>query len=1014
MDEVEKSHASADADVMSDLADPFPSSSAVPAPALRVPPRIRLRQQKLQLTFLGYVVVLSMFTALQMIAVWFFTLGFLLSRQVLPDIADCVSSLQPIFDDSCMPPQFDKVVMLVIDALRFDFTVPVQDSSDPHSNLPEFFHNNFPILHDTAIAHPQNAIHLKFMADPPTTTLQRLKGLTTGTLPTFIDAGSNFDGDSVDEDNWLLQLHRHNKTIAFMGDDTWKAMFSKYIDPSLHFPYDSLNVRDLHTVDNGVLEHMWPLLEPSASQKWDVLIGHFLGVDHVGHRYGPNHYTMKEKLNQMNDVIKDVMRKIDSKTLLIVMGDHGMDSTGNHGGEALDELESTFFMYLKRKFVNKKDKSLYNTQNRGRDYRSINQIDLVPTILLLLGLPIPNNNLGFPVDEVFSDKELAAGVFKTVLQIQKFRKQTPSLAGNGELNDNYEQLVADFARAGHNGNKKVLAALVERARAFQFASLEECKSLWARFDMATIGIGLLILILSVSFIMTYSRSIPAVRVLTMSFEFIGSVIAMAMLGLVSSFSVYVVLRPLKLKNCLAVGLAIGIIVGLWAPIMDRFSIVWLVHQVYDFFVFNFSFWSFLAILFSILHFLVFASNSFVVWEDKVVSFFIATFGWCAIIYCVRIPGKVDRVLGSMHGLTFVLISRLVGTINLCREEQASYCLPTFLLAQSYGVGLLYVVALLLPLIVRLFYNLTNSFHSAAKIWIGTTSILLGANALYWTLEYIESQNVTILSYSLNFKIFNSLRLGISRTVLFVTLVLANYSWSRGPLCVKLDVDNTFPDQPKTVILGYENIYGSSYFLLVINFTVGTMLVTKPLGAVSLCMLIVQILTLLEIARILNLRRNLITPVVFSLLGYQHFFATGHQATIPSVQWDAGFVTTETIVFPFTHLNIFLNTFGPFIITCLSVPLISLWAVPPSGKPITLLSYIVTNITTVMTHQSLIALSTFIFAAHFRRHLMVWKIFAPRFMLGGLTLIVTNVTMVVVTLWFGSGKILTQVNRIFGK
>ena len=75
----------------------------------------------------------------------------------------------------------------------------------------------------------------------------------------------------------------------------------------------------------------------------------FLGVDHVGHRFGPQHYSMKDKLNQMNQVISKVIENIDDKTVLIVMGDHGMDSTGNHGGDAPDELESTLFMYAKNK-----------------------------------------------------------------------------------------------------------------------------------------------------------------------------------------------------------------------------------------------------------------------------------------------------------------------------------------------------------------------------------------------------------------------------------------------------------------------------------------------------------------------------------------------------------------------------------------------------------------------------------------------------------------------------------------
>ena len=44
------------------------------------------------------------------------------------------------------------------------------------------------------------------MADPPTTTMQRLKALTTGSLPTFIDAGSNFATNEINEDNIIDQV----------------------------------------------------------------------------------------------------------------------------------------------------------------------------------------------------------------------------------------------------------------------------------------------------------------------------------------------------------------------------------------------------------------------------------------------------------------------------------------------------------------------------------------------------------------------------------------------------------------------------------------------------------------------------------------------------------------------------------------------------------------------------------------------------------------------------------------
>lgn len=45
---------------------------------------------------------------------------------------------------------------------------------------------------------------------------------------------------------------------------------------------------------------------PSAvdSGAWDVLIAHFLGVDHCGHKHGPHHPEMAKKLSQMDQVIQ--------------------------------------------------------------------------------------------------------------------------------------------------------------------------------------------------------------------------------------------------------------------------------------------------------------------------------------------------------------------------------------------------------------------------------------------------------------------------------------------------------------------------------------------------------------------------------------------------------------------------------------------------------------------------------------------------------------------------------------
>ncbi|KAI5954048.1 GPI13 [Candida margitis] len=924
------------------------------------PTRSKVRQQKLKYAFIGYIVVLVFLAITQFIGVGFFTSGFLLSRDVLPNIADCG-------DNSCVQPRFEKAVILVIDALRFDFAIPVADSQ-------EYYHNNFPILYD--LAQKDNGVLLKFIADPPTTTLQRLKGLTTGSLPTIIDAGSNFNGDAIDEDNWLLQLHKINKTIAFMGDDTWTALFNAYIHPDLNFPYDSLNVWDFHTVDNGVIEHLFPLME---KQNWDVLIGHFLGVDHVGHRYGPKHFSMKEKLNQMNDVVGKVVEDLDDDTLLVVFGDHGMDYTGNHGGDAPDELESTLFMYSKKQKFLKKEKGSYDITNQGANYRQVNQIDLVPTISLLLGLPIPFNNLGFTIDEAFgSVKEALVAGKLTIDQIKRFRDLTPSLSDS--LLQRYDDLISAYK------SKASDLDLIEQMKQYQFQSLEQCKTLWARFDLRFIGMGIVVLFLSLTFMITYARSIPAVRVSTLSFEFIGSVVAMSIIGVVLSFSIYIVLKPsdFTLKICLCIGAVLGMVVGFWAPIMDRFSVEFIWQQTVDFFQFNFNSWSFMGIVFVALHCLMFASNSYVVWEDKMVQFFLLSFGG-SCVYALSVKTNVPRevkILGISHAITFLVLTRLASMVTACREEQRPYCETTFT-TSWWSIIVLHSLAYLLPAAIKAFYRLSDSYYSAAPLWISTgLKFLLFMNAMYWTFEYVQNNEFfNSARFTISGPLLKSLKLAIARLVLFISLVLANFSWSRGPLCVKLELVDTkdsesssdsddMKSQRSASILGYGNVYGSSYFLLVLNFTVAVMLTTKPLGAVSISILIIQILSLLEMIDELGLRRNLISPIIFGLLGYQHFFSTGHQATIPSIQWELGFMTTETIVFPFTHLNIVLNTFGPFFLVALAVPLITIWKMVPSPKPITVLSQIITNITTLSTYLLFTGLSSSIFAAHFRRHLMM--------------------------------------------
>ena len=76
-----------------------------------------------------------------------------------------------------LPRKVDSLVILVVDALRFDFA---------RDHLPMSVGARLSEQNRTA----QSQL-LQFVADPPTVTMQRLKGLTTGSLPTFADISGN-------------------------------------------------------------------------------------------------------------------------------------------------------------------------------------------------------------------------------------------------------------------------------------------------------------------------------------------------------------------------------------------------------------------------------------------------------------------------------------------------------------------------------------------------------------------------------------------------------------------------------------------------------------------------------------------------------------------------------------------------------------------------------------------------------------------------------------------------------
>jgi ethanolaminephosphotransferase len=128
--------------------------------------------------------------------------------------------------------------------------------------------------------------------------------------------------------------------------------------------------------------------ELNQMNDWDLLIIHYLGLDHIGHASGAFNSLIKDKLSEMDEIIEKIYLKMSKTDLLLITGDHGMADQGGHGGSSYVET------HVPAVFIS------HEIKQKIKDNEEYLQIDLTPTLSALLKIPIPWNNLGILIDNV--------------------------------------------------------------------------------------------------------------------------------------------------------------------------------------------------------------------------------------------------------------------------------------------------------------------------------------------------------------------------------------------------------------------------------------------------------------------------------------------------------------------------------------------------------------------------------------------------------------------------------------
>ena len=301
---------------------------------------------------------------------------------------------------------YKKVVIMLVDALRADMVLD--------GNMPD------------VKSHLLKGESLGFrgIAETPTVTMPRIKAMTTGTVPSFLDVINNFASSALNEDNILSILQKeHNKKIVFYGDNTWLKLF-----PGHFHRFEgttSFFTKDFFEVDDNVTRHIDGEFSGDRND-WDLLILHYLGLDHIGHQLGSSGSVMNAKQKEMNDIYMKIYLNLKKQKfveqqnnandsfLLILCSDHGMTKIGTHGGSSIDESSAVLvFTPIGASY------NYTNAQSPSKQEMlpTVRQIDLVPTLSLLMGSSIPNNSIGKVIRKVFPRKLQIPAMYANIRQI---------------------------------------------------------------------------------------------------------------------------------------------------------------------------------------------------------------------------------------------------------------------------------------------------------------------------------------------------------------------------------------------------------------------------------------------------------------------------------------------------------------------------------------------------------------------------------------------------------------------
>ena len=784
---------------------------------------------------------------------------------------------------------------------------------------------------------------------------------------------------------------------------------------------------------------------------------------------------MGRKLSQMNSVIEEAVRLLPRDAVLLVFGDHGMTSSGDHGGDSEAELTAGLFVY-----------SPVLGFRDGRDaVTSVAQIDLVPSLSLLLGVPIPFSNLGAIIEDLFIPSSLFKDhpharrhtghssedlvnfrlpyIKNNVYQVHRYL--TAYLAQGGNFPEAANSRIR--ALAGQVINKhgalshRQLQELVRHSRAFLREARAMCQSVWVEFNLTSMSHSLNLLLLHTCVLILLILR-PSSRLLTMLislFSLAMSILLGGFLGVTVSF----------LTGFSFYSLVIGCS-ATTSTVTQGFTLLWRLRQslisIVKRVLMSVNTESCLLASIYLATLLTSFSNSFVVLQAQTVHFLMVSL---LLICLYKFRESSQARLPTLAGILCLGMLQFSMIYVRCREEQGPDCTPSDFhkplstLPQSDGpyknwryfftiISLLFTCSAIhfvfsrggnlngisIPVLVSGYIPWIVVIMMISYWALQAFPISLVAKLLPWQ-QNLLAQGVLLLSLLgliilvINPKLVYLIpkRRRLNQVVPKQENVATYFHYLKSNW--RSTMAHTDSPNPMTIAYGLGTCLSSFVISITWLLALVSMLLLGDGLAPALCLHLLCLALILLVTAPARLLPSLSTASLFRvpptplLLWYLQdllgFFITGHQATFPHIQWSAAFVGFAGTEFGGDNLLghiipallVGWNTYASVIISGVSLPLLLLapplsWLHLPSLRPqvyqanggtdhligddlqselnkgeATFLDRLEETRAGMLTlaiqfivMRAARMITTVLAAAVLRRHLMVWKIFAPNF------------------------------------